>query len=571
MVAVGSAVVTWISTPWEWRLLRSYPHRARLHGSEITLHQQENHVRRPLLGRRAGLGVVVGLALGLTVSCTVGPSDRPSLVIAGNAPKSASTAGTTPSGRPSTLPPLERPSDQISWSDCSADTRQRIGNPAPPASLSFQCGRVIAPLDPSADQSGNDDGVVRLSLLKVGSGPTPLVVVNDLDGLPGTLYAARLAAELPASFLKTVSLIGLDRRGTGGSDGVHCVPQADRDQIAGYDPADTNLDDLLTASRDASQQCVLDMDTRSAALNTINSAADLELLRGQLGLTRLDAIGHGEGSRVLTTYADAYPGKVGRFVLDGAPDPQLNTSDTAQAQADSAEATFNAFAQDCVNRGNCPLGTNARGALTALVSQIRQTPLSTSDGSQVDVGEALQAVRTGLADHSEWPALASAIAAARTGDASGLAALVAPLVLGSDFDPPRLDAELVSGCNDETDRLAPAQVSAAITAWGKKDPLFGAAYAQQMLWCAAWPVPDQKVPAPAAVGAPPILVLSTANDPVTPQAGTQKVASELAGGVLVSWQGSGHGALGVSACATTAATGFLANATVPQNPTSCPP
>jgi pimeloyl-ACP methyl ester carboxylesterase len=512
-----------------------------------------------------GLALTSFVTLALTAACTVGPSQRPSLVIEGAQP-STTTSATAAPGKEA-LPPLEKPSNaSIDWSDCTGQTRARLGTPAPPGSLTFQCARVVGPLDPTQP----DGGIARLALLKVGTGPTPLVVVNDLTGLPGSLYAARLAAQLPASFLKTYSLIGLDRRGTGGSDGVHCVPQVDRDEIVGYDPARTNLNDLLSASLDASQQCVLALDNRASSLDTVHTVADLDLLRQELGLTRLNAIGHGEGSRVLTVYADKYPAQVGRFVLDGSPDPSLSSTDSAQAGAAAAEATFNAFATQCVNAGNCPLGSDPRTALTQLIAQLRTQSLTTSDGYQLTPGSALQAVLTGLASQASWPGLATAIAQARTGDGTGLEALVSPISDSSQYDPARLDADLVSGCNDEQGRPAPGQVSSLVTAWGAKQPLFGALYAQGLLWCAPWPVPEQPLPAPNAPGTPPILVLSTANDPVTPAAGSQRTAADLANGVLVSWQGSGHGALGQSSCATTAATKFLINGQVPQNFTSCP-
>src|SRR5205807_8040766 len=118
-----------------------------------------------------------------------------------------------------------------------------------PAGLKFQCARVVTPLD-SPSSPGAD--YTRLDLLKVGSGPTPLLVVNDLDSLPGTLYAATLASILPSQVLRTFSLIGLDRRGTGGSDAVHRVPEPDRAQIVDYDPTDSDLTGPLDASRDAS-------------------------------------------------------------------------------------------------------------------------------------------------------------------------------------------------------------------------------------------------------------------------------------------------------------------------------
>jgi hypothetical protein len=67
------------------------------------------------------------------------------------------------------------------------------------------------------------------------------------------------------------------------------------------------------------------------------------------------------------------------------------------------------------------------------------------------------------------------------------------------------------------------------------------------------------------------VVLGTAADPVTPLSGTERAAAELTDTALVSWQGGGHGALGVSSCATDAALGFLADAKLPRDGTVCPP
>lgn len=510
------------------------------------------------------LGVAVTVTFALAAGCTVGPSQRPALVVAGETP-SAPAPATAP-GVP--LPKLETPSGgQIGWVDCTDVTVARLGTTSPPAGLTFQCARVLSALD-SPSQPGQGDA--RLDLLKVGDGRTPLIVENDLDGLPGSLYAVKLAQELPAQFLHTFSLIGVDRRGTGGSDPVHCVPQSDREQIVGYDPTDTDLSGLLDASRDASQQCILALDTRSAALDTTRSAEDLETIRQELGVAHLDAIGHGEGSRVLTTYANRYPGSVGRFVLDGAPDPTASSTDVVTARAAAAEAAFNAFAQDCVQRA-CPLGQDPRGALTQLLNRLRQQPLSMSDGTEMTNGTAVNAVLAGLADPTEWPAVETAISTAIGGDGTGLEALVDPVMNGTSTDPARLDADLVSGCNDDPDRLAQAQVAGTVKTLGGKDPLFGGALAQSLLLCAPWPVPNVRLALPTAKGAPPILVLATRNDPVTPATGSQRTAHQLDSGVLVNWLGSGHGALGQSACATQAAQGFLINGKVPANPTTCPP
>jgi pimeloyl-ACP methyl ester carboxylesterase len=514
--------------------------------------------------RPARIGLLAALAPLLLAACTVGPSATPSLVVAGSPPPASSTTG---SPAPIPLPGLERPSaGQVVWTDCNAETRARLGAQAPAANLNFQCTRLVGPQDPTNQQN---DGGQRISLLKVGSGATPLVVVNDLDGLPGTLYAAQLAQTLPAQFLSTFSLIGMDRRGSAGSDGVHCIPQADRNAIIGADPASTDLTALLAATTDASQQCVLELSSTMADLDTKNTVADLDLVRQSLGIDHLDAIGHGEGSRVLTTYAGQFPTHVGRFVLDGSPDPTLGTADTAQAQAVGAEAAFAAFAQNCTNT-SCPLGANPTGALNQLLGNLRNNPLD-ANGIQIGAGAALRAVVIGLADRTLWSALATDIQQALGGNGAGLAGLIAPELTGSPVDPPQIDAELVSGCNDVPDRLSPGQVSADMKNWAATQPLFGALYAQNLLQCGPWPVPSQPLPKPTAPGTPPILVISTASDPLTPQTGSQRTAQSLDSGVLVNWAGAGHGALGQSGCATSAAQNFLVAGKVPANGTACPP
>ncbi len=514
--------------------------------------------------RRIGIGLVAALAPVLVAACTVGPSATPSLVVAGSRPTTPSSAA---SHAPVPLPGLERPAPaQLGWTDCTDETIERLGTPAPPAGLTFQCARLIAPIDPT---TSTDEGGQRIALLKVGTGPTPLLVLNDLTGLPGTLYAARLAAALPPQFLGTFSLIGMDRRGSAGSGGVHCVPQADRNAMLQADPSNTDLTGLLNAATDASQQCVLTLSSSMAEFNTRNTVADLEQVRQTLGINHLDAIGHGEGSRVLTSYADQYPSHVGRFVLDGSPDPVLSTQDAAQAQAVGAQATFAAFAQNCAAT-NCPLGADPTSAVNELLANVRSAPLA-ADGVQLTAGVVLRAILIGLADRSQWSALAGDIQQAITGDGSGLASLIDPVLTGSTQDPPQIDADLVAGCNDVTDRLSPGQVGNDMKNWSGEAPLFGGLYAQNLLLCGPWPVPTQPLPKPAAPNTPPILVISTASDPLTPEVGTQRTAQSLDSGVLLTWAGAGHGALGQSSCATSAAQNFLIGGKVPASGTACPP
>jgi hypothetical protein len=66
-------------------------------------------------------------------------------------------------------------------------------------------------------------------------------------------------------------------------------------------------------------------------------------------------------------------------------------------------------------------------------------------------------------------------------------------------------------------------------------------------------------------------VLGTDGDPHTPLNGTQRMADALAAGIMVTWQGNGHGAFPRTPCVTSAVQAFLVAGTIPHNGTVCPP
>jgi pimeloyl-ACP methyl ester carboxylesterase len=466
------------------------------------------------------------------------------------------------------VPPLEEPKQATArWSTCSDNLATRLATPPLPAWLPVQCARVSTPLDtPYAPGRG----AIRMQLLKAGTGSIPIVVVNDVSGQPGSIYAARLAASLPQDFFTRFSLIGVDRRGTGNSEPPDCVPLEVRDTIFGMYPKSTPVADWLEPAKTAGQQCSIELESHLPALDTWRSAADLETVRAALGVPRLNAIGHGEGSRVISVYADRFPERVGRVVLDGLPDTSEDAVAVLEGVATATEAAWQSFAADCAARA-CELGPNPGQVLTPLLDQLQQQPLRIPDSPDLTAGTALRAVQAGLSDRASWPTLSAAIEKARHGDGTGLIALISPILIGSEEQAPIFDAELVIGCNDTRTRLTVEQLTATEADWDKKYPIFGALVAHRLALCGVWPVQTQKLPAPKAAGAPPIVVLGTATDPVTPLSGTERATAQLADAALISWQGSGHGALGASACATEAVVGFLNDAKVPRDGTVCPP
>lgn len=511
--------------------------------------------------RRKGLLLALLVSVVLT-GCTAGPSRRPAVV------ENDARAGGTAAGVPSTvpLPPLTEPrSPSVQWSDCDSQVRARLDPPPLPPSVSpFSCATVTSMLD-SPDLPGRIP--THIALLKAGTGPIPLVVLNDIEGESGTHYAAHLAATLPPAMLSRFSLIGVDRRGTGDSDAVGCVPRDVRGTLLSQDPASDDIDEVLDAARRAGQQCAIDLGNSQLAIDSWRGAGDLEEIRVQLGIPKLNAIAHGEASHVLISYAARYPGRFGRVVLDGIPDPSPDPGTVLSDLTTARQSTLDAFGRDCANR-RCALG-DAGAAVTALLDRLRAEQPMLADGTPFGPGLALNAITAGLANPARWPELATAIQAAGRGDPAGLAAFIDPLFHGSQVVPPRLDGALATECNDSPARLSANQITALGTRLRQQSAVFGTAATERLIWCLPWPGRTTPLPPPGAAGLPPVLVTSTATDPVTPEPGTTRAAAQMPGAVRISWQGSGHAAF-TSPCVGEAVRAFLTDGKVPADGTLCP-
>jgi hypothetical protein len=218
-----------------------------------------------LTGRRWAKRIALLIVTaGLATACTAGPSERPGIVVRDAPPATTQEPGGEPE-----VPPLEEMTDSMAWRDCSEEIRERLAAEELPGWLPVECGKINAVMDsPYAPGRGN----IRLQVLRAGAGKVPIVVLNDVGGLPGTIYAAHLAKTLPQGFFEKFTLIGVDRRGTGNSGAAGCVPEEIRRAMVDPDPADLPIDIWLQAAQTAGQQCSIQLETHLPAYDTRRSA-----------------------------------------------------------------------------------------------------------------------------------------------------------------------------------------------------------------------------------------------------------------------------------------------------------
>jgi pimeloyl-ACP methyl ester carboxylesterase len=535
--------------------------------------------KRPTGRRRGGVALALGLLLVANAlsACAVGPSTRPPVAVRGPSTQDGAPAPQQPPPLPiAPQVPVPDVGDAAAalFIDCTDDMQQVLPVPVPTdRALRYECTDIpVGSNEPDGlgRQRQSSIGLMRVTLTDQSpDARPPLLILGDSDGETGTLRAARLAAQVPLSVLQHFSIVGMDRRGQGTSR-LDCVPPELRDELVDTSVTAGNLagvDQLLEDIRKGVQECNLSEGEVLTRYDTATTAQDVEQARVLLGVHTLSAIGIGDGAKALTVWAQTFPASVGRLVLDSPPDPTLNSIATAEARAGAAEAAYASFGNACESRPNCPLGPDPKATLIALTTQLQAQPLVGADGDPLTPAAALNAVLVGLDDPGSWPQLASAIGAARTGDANGLLRYLDQL-LGLNG---RFDLAMATHCNDTTQRVSPPQVNQLIGQWGAAHPLFGPLMAQRLLSCAAWPVPTTPAQLNPSNPTPPMLVLASATSPREPLQGYQRAAGQLPSAMLVNWQGAGQGVYPRTPCVADSVNGFLENGTMPGASVLCPP
>ena len=82
---------------------------------------------------------------------------------------------------------------------------------------------------------------------------------------------------------------------------------------------------------------------------------DLDLLRRAVGHDKLNYLGFSYGTHIGSVYAEMFPDKVGRMVLDGVSDLHLSDEMYLTTSAVGLESTFNDFFRWCNTTAKCAL------------------------------------------------------------------------------------------------------------------------------------------------------------------------------------------------------------------------
>ncbi|HLI02014.1 MAG TPA: alpha/beta hydrolase [Acidimicrobiales bacterium] len=484
-------------------------------------------------------------------------------------PSSTSPPSTTRSS-PDTSTPTTSPSSprasKLRWSACR-------GGRGPSG---YQCATLLVPLD-YADPGKGTIGIALDRRVASGSAIGSLLINPGGPGVSGVDFLPQLASEMPADVLDHFNVVGFDPRGVDRSDPVTCGDGPQLDAELDVNPAPTTGAGW-TALIHADRAFVAGCEARSRAVlpyvGTRNAARDMDRIRSALGDPKLNYLGFSYGTELGAVYADMFPTHIRTMVLDGALDPELGEVATVDQQSAALENELGAFFRSCDN-GGCgwdPAGGPA-AAFKHLYEQVTAHPMAVSGTTQT-VGPAafLYAAAAALYSQQTWPYLGAALTALQRGNGSFILQLF-DSYLGRSSNGTysnEVEAETAIDCDD-----SPSPSLSALRADGpaaqRGAPYFGLLDLYSAATCDLWPVKPTLGTGPIhADGSPPIVVVGSTEDPITPYAWAKSLAGQLQHGVLLTRDGYGHTGYEYSACIRNDVDAYLLRGTVPARGTTCP-
>ncbi len=433
-----------------------------------------------------------------------------------------------------------------------------------PDAPGMQCARLVVPMD--TVRPGRE--TVSLALLRAPATKSKqrlgvLLVNPGGPGGSGWDFASRIAdSQVVGKIRERYDIVGWDPRGVGRSTPVRCLGNAAYERFYRADPTPDNAvetAELVAVSKLFVAGCVERNGSILRHVATTDTVQDMEWIRQSLGVERVSLLGFSYGTYLGAIYADRFPTRVDRFVLDGVLDPSVSGFDRVRLQAIGFERALTNFLQTC-GREKCSFvskGETPAVAFDRLMARIETTPLtvrtSTGRGRSkkattrlVGPGESQTGVLAALYNvQSGWPRLRMALNSAANGDGRPLLALFdlyADRSSSGTFGNVT-DANAAVNCTDlPADRTFAAYETLA-NEMARTSPHFGVFAAYSSLLCAYWPTQG---PAPLkvhATGAPPILVIGTTRDPATPYSWAVSLQKQLSNARLLTYDADGHTAL----------------------------
>ena len=203
---------------------------------------------------------------------------------------------------------------KIAWAPCEFDAQIKQQLPTAPTT---ECATVVVPMD-----WHNPDAHPDITLAITHSSATGkskgLMAVN-FGGPAASLRAASDLGLMQPRLFTDYDLLGLDPRGFGRSEQLKCLTTQEKLDALPSTPdyrerTQQTLDADIAWGKLVGEAC--GASELSPFVSTQQIAYDLDFLRELFKAPKLNYVGYSYGTMLGSWYADTYPSRVGRFVLD---------------------------------------------------------------------------------------------------------------------------------------------------------------------------------------------------------------------------------------------------------------
>lgn len=519
--------------------------------------------RRTPLPAAAAL-TAAGLLLGGCSSLGASGTDEPS----------GGASGAVVEGTPAELERFYTQS--VDWGRCEFEIETNG------AEDDLRCAAVEVPLDYD-DPSGETTTVVMSRLPAEGQARGSLLINPGGPGASGVDATAFAEHTVTDEVRRVYDVVGFDPRGVGRSAGIECLDDAELDAWRAepmFDPGSEPADEIREEYRRLGAQCVQNSGDLVAEMDTASAARDMDVLRAVLGDERTTYLGFSYGTHLGAVYADLFPERVGRLVLDGGVDPTLSDQEATADQAVGFEENLRHWVQVCqAEIRGCVVGGSSTDAATAriqeLIASVEEGTVTAGDGRRVTATNVVEGILTPLYTTTSYPQLNEALGAAFDGDFSPLLAL-SDATHGRDAEGryannTTMAFTAVSCLDRSAGTVTEEQMARHQEQLEQAAPTFGPYLGYGDAACQGWPVEPAAAPAPVdAAGAGPILVVGTTHDPATPYHWSEALAEQLESARLLSYDSYGHTAYASGdECVQDAVDAYLLEGELPEEGTTC--
>jgi pimeloyl-ACP methyl ester carboxylesterase len=478
---------------------------------------------------------------------------------------------------------------EIRWKPCAEDA-------------AAQCGALRLPVDwRRRDGAAFDLAVARRPATDPAARIGSLIVNPGGPGGSGVDFALYGNDYFSAEITRRFDLVGFDPRGVSRSRPVVC----DLATLRQAPPAEIGSAAQFAAVVAYNARLWKDCRRHTGPLfdhvDTLSVVRDVEALRAAVGDERLTFYGMSYGTLIGQQYAELFPGRVRAVVLDSAMDHSSGTRRFLREEAVAVQDSFDQFVAGCQADAGCALhGRDIRAVWRGLLAraargELRDPTFPEYRPTPFDVVSAAFGAFYG----PQWRELAMFLTALDTGQAAGGGVGVAGAGVG------KVGAAVAGG-------VAGLAGAAARQRIRRTKAIELVEYAFPAAFCADWRLPVRDYPdlagylhtsgllapdmrySPLAVtavtaclgwpgrlhnpqhrlalrGDARVLVLGALHDPATAYSWSDRAARQAGdNGVLLTYEGWGHGVYGRGRCPGRAVDAYLVSLTLPAAGARCP-